>query len=82
MSMTLAQIDARLKEAEQYNTQLTARKAMYAERLQKEFGVSNVEELKALLEQCEAQLAEKNKEYEAALAEAERLLKEAGVSCM
>ena len=81
MAMTLAQIDAKLKEAEQYNTQLAARKAMYAERLQKEFGVSSVDELKAMLAEVEAQLKQKNAEYEAALAEAETLLKKAGVPC-
>ena len=81
MAMTLAQIDAKLKEAEQYNTQLAARKAMYAERIQKEFGVATSEELKKLLAQVEEQLAQKNKEYETALAEAEALLKKAGVTC-
>ena len=74
MAMTLAQIDARLKEAEQHNTQLAARKAMYAERLQKEFGVSSADELKAMLAQAEEQLKQKEAAYEVALAEAERLL--------
>ena len=81
MAMTLAQIDAKLKEAEQYNTQLAARKAMYAERIHKEFGVATSEELKELLAQVEEQLAQKTKEYEAALEEAEALLKKAGVTC-
>ena len=74
MAMTLAQIDARLKEAEQHNTQLATRKAMYAERLQKEFGVSSAGELKAMLAQAEEQLKQKEAAYEVALAEAERLL--------
>ncbi len=81
MPMTLTQIDAKLKDAENHNTQLTARKAMYAERIQKEFGVKTSEELKALLAQVEEQLAAKNKEYETALAEAEDLLRKAGVAC-
>ena len=81
MPMTLDQIDARLKECENHNTQLTTRRAMYAERLQKEFGVATVGELKTLLEQVEDQLNQKQCEYDAALAEAENLLRKAGVSC-
>lgn len=81
MPMTLAQIDAKLKECEQHNTQLAARKAMYAERLKKEFGVETTEELRKLLEQAEEQLAAKEREYQAALAEAEELLRKAGVVC-
>jgi len=34
-----------------------------------------------MLAEVERQLAEKNKEYDAAVAEAERLLKAAGVTC-
>ena len=81
MPMTLDQIDAMLKECENHNTQLTTRRAMYAERLQKEFGVATVDELKILLEQVEAQLKQKQAEYDAALAEAENLLRKAGVAC-
>ena len=81
MPMTLEQIDAKLKECENHNTQLTTRRAMYAERLQKEFGVATVDELKTLLEQVEVQLKQKQGEYDAALAEAENLLRKAGVSC-
>ena len=81
MPMTLEQIDAKLKECENHNTQLTTRRAMYAERLQKEFGVATVGELKTLLEQVEDQLNQKQAEYEAALAEAENLLRKAGVAC-
>ena len=81
MPMTLEQIDAKLKECENHNTQLTTRRAMYAERLQKEFGVATVDELKTLLEQVEVQLKQKQGEYDAALAEAENLLRKAGVAC-
>ena len=50
---------------------------MWAEGIKKEFGVETSAELKAMLADVERQLAEKNKEYDAAVAEAERLLKAA-----
>jgi hypothetical protein len=78
---TLAQIDAKLKECDNHNTQLAARKAMYAERIKKEFGADSVDDLKTMLTQVEAQLDDKNKEYAGALAEAETLLRKAGVAC-
>jgi len=81
MPMTLAQIDAKLKEVETYNATLTTRKQVWAEGIKKEFGVETSAELKAMLADVEGQLAEKNKEYDAAVAEAERLLKAAGVTC-
>lgn len=80
MPMTLVQIDAKLKECEQYNTQLAARKAMYAERLKKEFGVTTSAELKTLLAEVESQLAVKEREYNEALTKAEELLRKAGVT--
>lgn len=79
--MTLEQIDAKLKECDNYNTQLAARKAMFAERIKKEFGANSTDELKALLAQLDAQLDDKNTEYTAAVTEAETLLKAAGVTC-
>jgi hypothetical protein len=54
---------------------------VWAEGVKKEFGVETSAELKAMLADVEGQLAAKNKEYEAAVAEAERLLKAAGVTC-
>ena len=72
--MTLAQIDAKLKEVENHNTTLTTRKQVWAEGIKKEFGVETSAELKAMLADVEGQLVEKNKEYDAAVAEAERLL--------
>ncbi len=81
MSMSLDQIDAKLKEAETYNATLAARRQMYAEGIKKEFGVGTSSELRTMLEECEKQLAQKNEEYNAAVAEAERLLKAAGVTC-
>jgi hypothetical protein len=54
---------------------------VWAEGIKKEFGVETSAELKAMLADVERQLAEKNKEYDAAVAEAERLLKAAGVTC-
>jgi len=81
MPMTLAQIDAKLKEVETHNATLTTRKQVWAEGIKKEFGVETSAELKAMLADVEGQLAEKNKEYDAAVAEAERLLKAAGVTC-
>ena len=81
MPMTLAQIDAKLKEVETHNAALTMRKQVWAEGVKKEFGVETSAELKTMLADVEAQLAVKNKEYDAALAEAERLLREAGVTC-
>lgn len=82
MSMTLEQIEAKLKEAERHNTQLATRKAMYVERLQKEFGVTTVEELKKMLKENEDALAAKTKEYQEVLATAETMLKEAGIECL
>lgn len=79
--MTLEQIDAKLKEAETFNTQLAARKQMYADRIKKDFGADSTEDLKAMLVQVEAQLAEKTAEYTAALVEAETLLKQSGFPC-
>ena len=81
MSMTLEQIDAKLKEADQYNALLATRKQGWVEGIQKEFGVSTSEELKKMLTDVEAQLAVKNAEYDKACAEAEELLKKAGVTC-
>ena len=81
MSMTLQQIDAKIKECETYNATLTTRKQVWAEGVKKEFGVETSAELRTMLADVEGQLAEKNKEYDAALAEAERLLKAAGVTC-
>jgi len=81
MSMTLGQIDARLKEVETYNANLTTRKQVWAEGVKKEFGVETSAELKSMQADVEGQLVEKNKEYDAAVAEAERLLKAAGVQC-
>lgn len=81
MPMTLQQIDAKLKEVEGYNANLTTRKEVWKEGIKKEFGVETSEELKTMLADVEGQLAEKNKEYDAAVAEAERLLKAAGVTC-
>ena len=79
--MTLEQIDAKLKEAETFNTQLAERKRVYAERIKKDFGANSTEELKAMLAQVEEQLKEKNAEYTAALAEAETLLNQSGATC-
>jgi len=79
--MPLEQIDAKLKEADQYNANLKTRKEVYAESIKKEFGVETSAELRTMLTDCEAQLAAKNEEYNAATAEAERLLKAAGVQC-
>ena len=79
--MTLEQIDARLKTAEQHNAQLATRKAIYAERIKKEFGADSVDDLKKLLEDAEKQLAKKNREYEDALAAAEAELRKAGITC-
>ena len=81
MSMTLQQIDQKIKACETYNATLTTRKQVWAEGIKKEFGVETSAELKAMLAEVEGQLAEKNKEYDAAVAEAERLLKAAGVTC-
>lgn len=81
MPMTLQQIDAKIRECETYNAALTTRKQVWAEGVKKEFGVETSAELKTMLADVEAQLAVKNKEYDAALAEAERLLREAGVTC-
>ena len=78
--MTLAQIDAKLKEVETHNATLTTRKQVWAEGVKKEFGVETSAELKAMLADVEGQLAEKNKEYDAAVAEAEALLRKAGVA--
>ena len=80
MPMTLAQIDAKLREIETHNATLTTRKQVWAEGIKKEFGVETSAELKTMLAEVEWQLAAKNKEYEAALAEAEELLKKAGVT--
>ena len=77
--MTLQQIDAKLKEVETYNANLTTRKQVWAEGVKKEFGVETSAELKTMLTDVEGQLAEKNKEYDAAVAEAEALLRKAGV---
>lgn len=77
MPMTLAQIDAKLKEVETHNATLTTRKQVWAEGIKKEFGVETSAELRAMLADVERQLAEKNKEYDAAVAEAERLLEAA-----
>lgn len=79
--MTLQQIDAKLKEVETYNANLTTRKEVWKEGIKKEFGVETSDELKTMLADVEGQLAEKNKEYDVAVAEAERLLKAAGVTC-
>ena len=81
MPMTLGQIDAKLKEVETHNATLTTRKQVWAEGVKKEFGVETSSELKAMLADVEGQLVEKNKEYDASVAEAERLLKAAGVVC-
>lgn len=81
MSMTLQQIDQKIKECETYNATLTTRKQVWAEGIKKEFGVETSAELKAMLTEVESQLVEKNKEYEGALVEAETLLKAAGVQC-
>lgn len=80
MPMTLGQIDAKLKEVETYNATLTTRKQVWAEGVKREFGVETSTELKSMLTDVEAQLVEKNKEYDAAIAEAEALLKAAGVT--
>ena len=79
--MTLEQIDTKLKEAESHNTKLTERKQVYAEGLKREFGVDDTAALKTLLAEAETQLAEKNTVYEKTLAEAETLLRKAGVLC-
>lgn len=79
MPMTLGEIDAQLKEVETYNATLTTRKQVWAEGVKREFGVETSAELRAMLADVEGQLAAKNKEYDAAVAEAERLLKAAGV---
>jgi len=79
--MTLEQIDQKLKEADQFNATLTTRKQVWAEGVKKEFGVETSAELRSMLTECEKQLAAKNEEYTAATAEAERLLKAAGVVC-
>lgn len=79
--MTLQQIETKLKEAENHNTQLTARRAMYAERIQKEFGASSVAELEKMMADVDERLGQKNAEYQAALAEAETQMKKAGIAC-
>ena len=79
--MTLEQIDAKLKEADQHNAQLATRKQVWAEGVQKEFGVTTSAELKTMLADVESQLAAKNAEYDKACAEAEELLRKAGVAC-
>lgn len=81
MSMTLQQIDAKLREADQHNAQLATRRQVWAEGVQKEFGVSTSAELKTMLADVEGQLTVKNAEYDKACAEAEELLKKAGVPC-
>ena len=81
MSLTLQQIDQKVKEIETANATLTTRKQVWSEGVKKEFGVETSAELKTMLTDVEGQLAEKNKEYDAAVAEAERLLKAAGVTC-
>lgn len=81
MPMTLQEIDSKIKECETYNATLTTRKQVWAEGVKKEFGVETSAELKTMLADVEGQLAAKNKEYDAALAEAEELLKAAGVQC-
>lgn len=81
MPMTLQQIDAKLKEVETYNAQLTTRKQVWAEGVKKEFGVETSAELRTMLADVETQLKAKNEEYTAAVAEAEELLRKAGVAC-
>ena len=53
----------------------------YAERIQKEFGVSSVAELEKMMADVDEQLGQKNAEYQAALAEAETQMKKAGIAC-
>ena len=79
--MTLQQIEAKLKEAENHNTQLTARRTMYAERIQKEFKASSVAELEKMMADVDEQLGQKNAEYQAALDAAETEMKKAGIAC-
>lgn len=79
--MTLQQIEEKLKEADQYNAQWATRKQVWAEGVQKAFGVSTSAELKAKLDAVESQLAVHNAEYDKACAEAEELLRKAGVVC-
>ena len=81
MPMTLQQIDAKLKEVETFNANLTTRKEVWKEGVKKEFGVETSAELRGMLTDVEGQLAAKNKEYEEKVGEAERLLKAAGVQC-
>lgn len=79
--MTLQQIEAKLKEADQYNTQLATRKQVFAEDIKQKFGAGSADELRKMLSEGEAALKEKEAEYQAALAEAETELKKAGVPC-
>ena len=79
--MTLQQIDAKLKEVDQHNTQLTTRKQVWAEDIKQKFGADNSKELRKMLADGEAALAAKEAEYQAATAEAEAELKKAGVPC-
>ena len=81
MSLTLQQIDQKVKEIETANATLTTRKQVWAEGVKKEFGVETSAELKTMLADVEGQLAAKNKEYDAAVAEAEALLRKVGVTC-
>lgn len=79
--MKLQEIEAKLKECEEHNTKLAERQSVYQESLEREFGVKTTDQLKQLLATTEAELEEKNAEYEKLVATAEQLLKEAGVEC-
>lgn len=79
--MTLEQINAKLKEAEEHNTRLAERKRVYAERIKAEFGADSTDALRAMREQVAAELSRKEAEFEAARAEAERLLRQGGAPC-
>ena len=77
--MTLDQIERKLKEAEAHNAQVRTRKEMYQERLKKEFQVDSVEELQAIADHIQEQLATLEPRYRQAMCDIETKMKQVGI---
>ena len=78
--MTLDQLNAKIREIENRNTELATRKQMYKDTLKKEFNVETSDELRKILAQVEKERDAAKAQFEAGMKEVEEMLKEMGVA--
>lgn len=77
--MTLAEIDAKIRSAEQANAAVRGQWSQYLENIKREFGANSVEELQAIVEQRKQEAEAAQQTYQSALAMLEKEMKDAGL---